>query len=156
MLKIKKFITTLMVLAIMFILPFQSFADTKEDQMVFESQTVFIDADADADISTRASVTGRYGTAYIGYMSNARMLNWRLTGSKMIANFTGTISVTRLSGTPVRKYYVSGSGMSPNGQINVSSLKKGTYLATFSGTGKLVSGKSFYILPGLHENFTKY
>lgn len=40
------------------------------------------------------------------------------------ASFAGTIYVTSLSGTPVKTYYVSGSGMSPSGQVDVSGLKK--------------------------------
>lgn len=85
----------------------------------------------------RASISGNFGTAYIG-------------------SFAGTILVTTTSGLPVKTYYVSGGGMSPTGQVSVSSLKKGTYRATFGGNGVTVSGKKFNILPGLSETFTKY
>ena len=85
----------------------------------------------------RASISGNFGTAYIG-------------------SFAGTILVTTTSGVPVKTYYVSGGGMSPTGQVSVSSLKKGTYRATFGGNGVTVSGKKFNILPGLSETFTKY
>ena len=85
----------------------------------------------------RASISGNFGTAYIG-------------------SFAGTILVTTTSGIPVKTYYVSGGGMSPTGQVSVSSLKKGTYRATFGGNGVTVLGKKFNILPGLSETFTKY
>ena len=101
-------------------------------------------------------ISGNFGTAYIGYMSSAKMLNWRLTPNKLIGSFAGTILVTTTSGIPVKTYYVSGGGMSPTGQVSVSSLKKGTYRATFGGNGVTVSGKKFNILPGLSETFTKY
>ena len=85
----------------------------------------------------RASISGNFGTAYIG-------------------SFAGTILVTTTSGIPVKTYYVSGGGRSPTGQVSVSSLKKGTYRATFGGNGVTVSGKKLNILPGLSETFTKY
>ena len=85
----------------------------------------------------RASISGNFGTAYIG-------------------SFAGTILVTTTSGIPVKTYYVSGGGMSPTGQVSVSSLKKGTYRAIFGGNGVTVSGKKFNILPGLSETFNKY
>lgn len=138
-----------MAIAIMVVPSSQIFADEK----IMDSESM---TKAPIEFSTeKASISGSFGTAYIGYMSSARMLNWRLTPKELISSFSGTILITSLSGTPVKTYYVSGSGMSPTGQVDVSGLKKGTYKATFAGNGISVSGKKFNILPGLSETFTK-
>lgn len=150
MLKIKKFMVTLMALALMIVYPSQIFANDKTiDCEEFSKAPIeFTDEE-------RASISGSFGTAYIGYMSSARMLNWRLTPKQLVSSFAGTITVTTTSGRHVQTYYVSGSGMSPTGQVSVSSLKKGTYIAKFAGSGVTASGSKFAILPGLQQVFTK-
>jgi hypothetical protein len=155
MLNLKKFMATLMTLAIIIVYPCQIFADnsTTKDEEFSEAPIVLQD---ESQLRTLgSSLSGGFGTAYIGYMDSARMLNWRLTPTKMIGSFAGTIKVTTTSGRLVKTYYVSGGGMSPSGQVSVSSLKKGTYLAKFEGNGLSSSGSHFYILPGLHYTFTK-
>ncbi len=154
MLKMKKFIGTIIAIAVIVVPSTQSFAyENKKviDLEVMNKAPIVFSKDEE-----RASISGDFGTAYIGYMSSAKMLNWRLTPKELIGSFSGTILVTNMSGLPVKTYYVSGSGMSPTGQISVSALKKGTYKATFAGNGVTVSGKKFNILPGLSETFTKY
>ncbi len=148
----KKFIGTLMAIMIIVVPSSQIFANEQVmDSEAMRKAPIVFSTDEE-----RASISGNFGTAYIGYMSSAKMLNWRLTPNELIGSFAGTILVTTTSGIPVKTYYVSGGGMSPTGQVSVSSLKKGTYRATFGGNGVTVSGKKFNILPGLSETFTKY
>ena len=129
----KKFIGTLMAIMIIVVPSSQIFANEQVmDSEAMRKAPIVFSTDEE-----RASISGNFGTAYIG-------------------SFAGTILVTTTSGIPVKTYYVSGGGMSPTGQVSVSSLKKGTYRATFGGNGVTVSGKKFNILPGLSETFTKY
>ena len=133
MFKMKKFIGTLMAIMIIIVPSSQIFANEQVmDSEAMRKAPIVFSTDEE-----RASISGNFGTAYIG-------------------SFAGTILVTTTSGIPVKTYYVSGGGMSPTGQVSVSSLKKGTYRATFGGNGVTVSGKKFNILPGLSETFTKY
>ena len=129
----KKFIGTLMAIMIIVVPSSQIFANEQVmDSEAMRKAPIVFSTDEE-----RASISGNFGTAYIG-------------------SFAGTILVTTTSGIPVKTYYVSGGGMSPTGQVSVSSLKKGTYRATFGGNGVTVSGKKFNILPGLSETFNKY
>ena len=133
MFKMKKFIGTLMAIMIIVVPSSQIFANEQVmDSEAMRKAPIVFSTDEE-----RASISGNFGTAYIG-------------------SFAGTILVTTTSGLPVKTYYVSGGGMSPTGQVSVSSLKKGTYRAIFGGNGVTVSGKKFNILPGLSETFTKY
>ena len=129
----KKFIGTLMAIMIIVVPSSQIFANEQVmDSEAMRKAPIVFSTDEE-----RASISGNFGTAYIG-------------------SFAGTILVTTTSGLPVKTYYVSGGEMSPIDQVSVSSLKKGTYRATFGGNGVTVSGKKFNILPGLSETFTKY
>ena len=133
MFKMKKFIGTLMAIMTIIVPSSQIFANEQVmDSEAMRKAPIVFSTDEE-----RASISGNFGAAYIG-------------------SFAGTILVTTTSGIPVKTYYVSGGGMSPTGQVSVSSLKKGTYRATFGGNGVTVSGKKFNILPGLSETFTKY
>ena len=109
MLKMKKFIGTLMAIMIIVVPSSQIFANEQVmDSEAMRKASIVFSTDEE-----RASISGNFGTAYIGYMSSAKMLNWRLTPNELIGSFAGTILVTTTSGLPVKTYYVSGGEMSP-------------------------------------------
>ncbi len=118
----------------------------KETPLLFKSSNELI----------KASLEGSGGTAYLGYMSRSKSLNWRLTSSKgAMLTFTGKIKVYDSTGRLVMTFPINKIGFtsSMTGQEYVGFLKKGSYEAELTGTGTTGAGV-LNVKSGLYQAFT--